>query len=298
GADMLWNDDFHHSAIVALTGRREAYLTDYDGTARELGTAARWGFLYQGQWYDWQSQPRGTPALDLEPLQFITFLENHDQVSNLARGRRMHQLSSPSRWRAITTLFLLGPGTPLLFQGQEFAASSPFLFFADHTPELATKVRDGRRDFLGQFPRVQAEYREHIADPDAEETFARCVLDHQERDQHHEALALHRDLLALRRSDPTIAAATRPEHTAFGEDLLVLRWLAGGLGDRLLVVNLGRTRRLAAASDPMLAPPTDSSWRVAWSSEQPPYGGEGTPPLTDLEGGPWTVAAECAFFLV
>ncbi len=298
GMDMMWNDDFHHSVIVALTGRREAYLSDYDGTARELGNAARWGFLYQGQWYDWQEQPRGKPALDLEPLQFVNFMENHDQVSNLAQGRRVHQLSMPSRWRAVTSLFLLAPGTPMIFQGQEFATSSPFLYFADHGGELAEIVDQGRRKFLSQFPRVQAEYKEYIARPDEVETFARCVLNHDERDINADAVALHRDLLALRRSDPTLSSGIRPECSSFGDDLLVLRWIAGGLSDRLLVVNLGRTRRLTAPSDPLLAPPGGAAWSVRWASDHPTYGGEGTPPLTDRPLGPWTVPAESALFLV
>ena len=93
GADALWNDDAHHAAMVALLGRREAYYSDYLGTAEELVSSARFGYLYQGQWYSWQEQPRGTPALDLLPRAFLTYLENHDQVANSAWGRRLHQLS-------------------------------------------------------------------------------------------------------------------------------------------------------------------------------------------------------------
>src|ERR1051326_7742601 len=135
GADALWNDDAHHSAVVALTGRREAYYRDYQGSAQELISCARYGYLYQGQWYDWQQKPRGTPALDLLPEQFVAYLENHDQVANSAFGRRLHQIGSPGCHRALTAWLLLGPPTPLLFQGQEFGSSKPFLYFADRSEE-------------------------------------------------------------------------------------------------------------------------------------------------------------------
>src|SRR5438270_292325 len=93
--DALWNDDFHHSAMVALTGRREAYYTDYRGRPNEFIGAAKYGFLYQGKRYVWQKKPRGTPALDLPAESFIVFLQNHDQVANSIAGQRLHALTSP-----------------------------------------------------------------------------------------------------------------------------------------------------------------------------------------------------------
>src|SRR6059058_5037447 len=129
GLDALWNDDFHHSAMVALTRRREAYYTDYRGTAQELISAVKRGFLYQGQRHKWQSQPRGTPVTTQPASAFVCFLQNHDQVANSLRGDRLHAVTSPGRYRALTAVLLLAPGTPLLFMGQEFWASSPFLFF-------------------------------------------------------------------------------------------------------------------------------------------------------------------------
>jgi maltooligosyltrehalose trehalohydrolase len=144
GLDAIWNDDFHHTAIVAMTGRNEAYYTDYHGSPQEFISAAKWGFLFQGQRYKWQKARRGTPSLDLAPSNFVNFLQNHDQIANSLWGRRVHTLTSAARVRALTALLLLGPNTPMLFQGQEFAASAPFLYFADHTPELAAAVGKGR----------------------------------------------------------------------------------------------------------------------------------------------------------
>ena len=149
GLDALWNDDYHHSATVALTGRHEAYYADYRGTPQELISALKWGTLYQGQLYGWQKQGRGTPALDLSPACFVVFLENHDQVANTVLGRRGHLDTSPSLWRTLTALTLLSPGAPLLLQGQGFSASAPFLFFADHQGELRAQGAQGPRRVPG-----------------------------------------------------------------------------------------------------------------------------------------------------
>src|SRR6185436_16795891 len=119
GLDALWNDDFHHSAMVALIGRNEAYYTDTLGRPQEFISAAKWGYLYQGQNYSWQKKRRGTPAFDLPPTAFVHFLQNHDQVANSGFGLRAHLLTSPGQLRAMTALLLLMPQTPMLFQGQE-----------------------------------------------------------------------------------------------------------------------------------------------------------------------------------
>ncbi len=152
GVDSMWNEDWHHSAVVALTGRREAYFTDYQGTAQEFASMARWNLLYQGQWYSWQKQPRGTDSTRHPHAAFICFLENHDQVANTGTGSRLHQVVDRAKWRALSTLLLLGPSAPLLFQGQEEAVEEPFTYFADHQAPLADLVHQGRLEFLSQFP--------------------------------------------------------------------------------------------------------------------------------------------------
>jgi maltooligosyltrehalose trehalohydrolase len=298
GLDALWNDDFHHSAIVALTGRNEAYYLDHLGSPQEFISAVKWGFLFQGQWYSWQNQRRGTPTLDLHPAAFVTFIQNHDQVANSVAGRRIHQLTSPGRLRAMTALTLLAPGTPMLFMGQEFAASSPFLYFADHEPELAEQVAAGRRTFLSQFPSIaDRDVQSHLADPADPETFRRSVLDHGERERNAEAYALHRDLLRLRREDPVLR---RQKHRGVDGAVLsleafVLRFFGDGEGDRLLLVNFGRDLRFEPAPEPLLAPPAGCVWRVRWSSEDPRYGGSGTaPPEKEAQ---WYVAGESAVLL-
>ena len=227
GLDALWNDDFHHSAVVALTGRAEAYYSDYRGSAQEFLACAKWGFLYQGQYYPWQKKKRGQPALDCRPAQFVTFIENHDQVANSARGTRLRLRTSPGRYRAMTALLLLMPGTPLLFQGQEFGSTAPFLFFADHAGQLGKDVRKGRAKFLSQFPSMADEAAQALlCDPADPDVFKRSTLDHTERDRPENAkiVALHRDLLKLRRETPAFRA-----QAPRGLDGAVLNGAGGGV---------------------------------------------------------------------
>jgi maltooligosyltrehalose trehalohydrolase len=298
GLDALWNDDFHHTAVVAMTGREEAYYSDYHGSPQEFISAAKWGYLYQGQRYKWQKQRRGSPCFDLAPENFVNFLQNHDQVANSLWGRRIHRLTSAARMRALTALLLLGPNTPMLFQGQEFAASAPFLYFADHKPELAALVAKGRAEFLAQFPSIASEDVARIVpDPEAEETFLRCKLDFADRERNAEVLKLHRDLLQLRKTDSLLGKAPRGtfDGAVLGVAALVLRFFGRNQDDRLLVVNLGPQLHLDPAPEPLLAPPLGMLWELLWSSEDPSYGGGGTPGI-DTEDN-WTLPAESAVLL-
>src|SRR4029453_16757964 len=140
----------------------------------ELVSLAKWGFLFQGQRYSWQSQRRGSPTFGIAPARFITFLENHDQVANApwGNGERMHQMTSPGAYRAVTAYWLLSPGTPMLFQGQEFGASSPFRSLPDPAEPLAQDVRRGRATFMSQFRSSSAtNLFERLAVPSDERTF-------------------------------------------------------------------------------------------------------------------------------
>ncbi len=297
GLDAMWNDDFHHSAMVAVTGRNEAYYSDHLGAPQELLSCAKWGFLFQGQRYAWQKQRRGSPALDLPPAAMINFLQNHDQIANNGHGLRGHELAGPGRWRAITAFALLMPGTPMLFQGQEYSASTPFLYFADHQPELAKLVEQGRVDFLRQFPSLESA---RLAAPHDRSTFERCRLDHDERLRHEQASAwrMHRDLLGLRREDRVLNVGDRRriDGAVIGTEALLLRWFGAGGDDRLLLVNLGGGFELLHAPEPLLAPPEGRSWAMLWTSEDPRYGGGGAVPPESPEGV-WSLAGQAATLL-
>ena len=296
GLDALWNDDFHHSAHVALTGHGEAYYTDYGGTPQELVSSMKHGFLYQGQYYAWQKKTRGSPSLDLAPHQFVVYLENHDQVANTAFGERIHLLANRGRHRALATLFLLGPATPMLFQGEEFASSKPFLYFADHEPELAANVRKGRHEFLAQFPSIAGpDVVALLAPPDDLATFERCKLDFTERKTHARAYAFYRDAIALRRQDDVFAQPAGVDGAVLTASAFVLRLFGPQGDDRLILVNLGTDAHLARASEPLLAPPEERRWDLVFSSEDPRYGGAGTPPLE--REGVRHLFGECAVVL-
>ena len=299
GLDALWNDDFHHSAMVALTGRSEAYYSDTRGEPQEFVSAAKYGYLFQGQYYHWQRNRRGTPAWGVPPAAFVVFLQNHDQIANSARGWRADKLTSPGRWRAMTALLLLSPGTPMLFQGQEFAASAPFLYFADFEPGLAAAVRRGRGEFLAQFPSiVDLERRGVLPDPGDRETFERCKLNLDERQTHAAAYALHVDLLRLRREDTAfcLQQSGGVDGAVLGPSAFALRFFTPDrVDDRVLVVNFGPDLLRPSYAEPLLAPPPNADWVCRWSSEDPAYGGHGTPDL--WPDGCWVIPSETALVL-
>jgi maltooligosyltrehalose trehalohydrolase len=297
GVSALWNDDFHHSARVALTGRHEYYYQDYRGTAQELLSALRWGYLFQGQHSLSQRKQRGTSALDLDGSHFVTYLQNHDQIANSSTGARIDRLTSPGELRALTALFLLAPPTPMLFQGQEFASSAPFLFFIDHHDELAQIIHRERHKFLAQFPAAaSAEVQSHLAEATSPATFERCKLDFSERKKHAHVYQLHRDLLALRRSDPAIQQrrTDRMHGAVLAERALVLRILCEQ-GDRLILANLGPDLELLSPAEPLLAPAGLSPWVVEWASEALRYGGQGYGPI--YQDGTFRIPARSCFLL-
>ena len=300
GLDAIWNDDFHHCAVVALTGRNEAYYSDYRGTPQEFISCAKRGFLFQGQYYRWQKQRRGSPSLDVHPAQFVTFIENHDQIANSLWGQRLHKVTSQSKARALTALLLLGPNTPMLFQGQEFGSSARFLYFADHNPELAAQVAKGRAEFLEQFPSIASspEIAALIPNPELEETFLTCKLDQSEREKNVEAVALHKDLIALRQATPQITSGLpgAMDGAVLGPAAFLFRYFGAEHDDRLLIVNLGQAQHLDPAPEPLLAPINGRAWKLEWSSEDPRYGGGGTP-VIETEDENWKLPGECAVFL-
>jgi maltooligosyltrehalose trehalohydrolase len=233
----------------------------------------------------------------LPPARFVAYLQNHDQVANSARGLRGHQLTSAAKWRAMTALLVLMPATPMLFQGQEFSASAPFLYFADLKDDLAASVRKGRAEFLKQFSSV-AHYEQvaQLDDPSSVATFERSKLDLTERHTHRAAYDLHRDLLALRRSRPAFRAQRRIDGAVLSANALIVRFAGDASSDdRALILNLGRDLNRATFAEPLFAPPQGFDWHIEWSSEDPRYGGSGVADLWRTNR--WTIPAESATVL-
>ena len=299
GFDALWNDDFHHTALVRLTGRSESYYYDYRGSAQEFVSAIKYGYLYQGQWYAWHKKPRGTPSLHLNPNCFINFIQNHDQIANSAHGLRIHQLADPGNYRAMTALTLLAPATPMLFQGQEFAASSPFYYFADHHEELADLVFKGRREYFKQFASIATpEIEAYLPLPAHLESFMKCKLNYLDRQLHANEYALHRDLIKLRRNDlifsnPRLGGI---DGAVLNPDAFVLRYFGDELDVRILIINFGVDFTLSPVPEPLLSPPEGTEWELLWTSEHPRYGGGGTPPLSTDDN--WRVIGHSAIVLI
>jgi maltooligosyltrehalose trehalohydrolase len=300
GLDGLWNDDLHHSIMVRLTGHNEAYYSDYRGSAQEFLSALKWGYLYQGQYYSWQKKRRGTPTYGVKPSIFVTFMQNHDQIANSARGLRIHELTSPDLLRTATAMILLSPGTPMLFQGQEFASHAPFLYFADHHKELAALVAKGRSEFLAQFPSIALpDIQARLSDPADRSTFERCKLDFADRERNQGVYQLHKDLIRLRKEDPVLRflRAGMMDGAILNDDALVLRFFADDGADRLLILNFGADTHPAIIPEPLLAPPEDMRWIIGWSSEDPKYGGSGASESESAEGA-WFFQGHAATFLL
>jgi maltooligosyltrehalose trehalohydrolase len=297
--DGMWNDDFHHSAVVALTGRKEAYYEDYRGAPQEFISAAKYGFLYQGQALSWRKALRGSSTFGIPPEAFVCFIENHDQIANTGPGQRVRFQTSPARYRAMTALLLLGPWTALLFQGEEFGASSPFMFFADvGDASVRDAIRKGRAEWLAPFLSLsEEEARKTLPAPDDPEVFARCKLDFSEREKNRQLYDLHIDLLKLRREDSRFRQqiSGHIDGAVLGTTSFVLRYFSKEDDDRLLLVNFGERQVLHPASEPLLAPPTGYRWETLWTSASPRYGGPGT--AIAVTKDQWSLPAEATVAL-
>ena len=297
--DGMWNDDFHHSVVVALTSRKEAYYDDYRGAPQEFISAAKYGFLYQGQALSWRKASRGSSTFGIPPEAFICFIENHDQIANTGPGERVRFQTSPARYRAMAALLLLGPWTPLLFQGEEFGASSPFMFFADiGDVSVRDAIRKGRAEWLAPFLSLtEEEALTTLPAPDDPEVFTRCKLDFSERETNRQLYDLHIDLLKLRREDSRFRQQIPGgiDGAVLGSATFVLRYFSKESDDRLLLVNFGERQVLHPASEPLLAPPSACTWESLWTSESSRYGGEDG--IVTTSQTQWCLPAESAVAL-
>lgn len=280
GLDAVWSEDFHHVAVLALTGRREGYYADYHGSPQEFVSLLKQGFLYQGQFNARQGKRRGSRPDGLLGRAFVSYLENHDQVANWFGGKRLRQRTPPDLFRAVTAYFLLAPATPLLFQGQEYGSTRPFHYFTDLEESFAKAISEGRRDFVTQFASMRSERMlAAMTDPANPSTFERAKLDPSERDRFPEISALHRDLIRLRREDPIFREQGEGglDGAVLSDCAFVARYRGRERDERLLLVNLGGDLAYWPVSEPLLAPPEGRDWSLIWSSEEPRYGGSGQP---------------------
>jgi maltooligosyltrehalose trehalohydrolase len=235
GIDAQWSDDFHHALHAALTGERAGYYSEF-GSMDQLAKALRQAFVFDGCWSPHRRRRHGRTPAGLPATRFLAYLQNHDQVGNRATGERSSMLLGDGLLKVAAALVLLGPSVPMLFHGEEWGASTPFLYFTDHEdPELGKAVTEGRRREFASFGWSP----DDVPDPQDPETFRRSKLDWDEvsRSPHRELLDWHRRLIALRRSTPALTDG-RFDDVAVHHDE-DRRWLAVTKGPLTVACNLG-----------------------------------------------------------
>lgn len=255
GIDAQWSDDFHHALHSMLSGERDGYYEDFTGLA-DVARALERGWVYEGRYSPHRGRRHGRRNDGLALDRFLGYAQNHDQVGNRARGERLSQLVDTRALHVAAVLVLCGPFVPMLFQGEEWGASTPFCFFADFEDEaLAEAVRTGRRQEFAAF----GWQPEDVPDPIDPATFEASRLDREEvdREPHASLLDWHRRLIRLRASTRSAAPGARPRVRVDLEQ----GWLVAEIEGRLLAVNVSRSdravtvggeHRLAAASDPRI----------------------------------------------
>lgn len=269
GLDGVWADDLHHQIRRHLTGDAEGYFAPYSGTAADIAATLR-----KGWWRPWtgaeESASRSPPGGGSAPIaRYVQCIQNHDQIGNRALGERLNHKIEPGAYRAASALLLLSAGTPLLFMGQEWAASTPFLFFTDHTEELGESVTRGRRDEFAGFSAFRdPALRERIPDPQLPDTFERSRLKWAERSQprHESILRLYRTLLAMRRDQLPADFDVQ----ALGKGALAVR--RGGL---LAIVNLRGEIRVDLGEKEITAAGEGRAWLPVLATEEVRFGGDG-----------------------
>ncbi|MDX6569727.1 MAG: maltooligosyltrehalose trehalohydrolase [Gaiellales bacterium] len=267
GLDSAWCDDLHHSVHAALTGERDGYYSDF-GTLRDLAKALRQGWVYDGAESVYRGRRYGGSPSGLDGKHFVVFSQNHDQVGNRALGDRLTRIVDAERQKLAAGLVLLSPFVPLLFMGEEYGETAPFLYFTDHRDDdLNTAVREGRAREFEAFARSG-----ELVDPHDPEAFLRSRLDWTRREQgaHRQHLDLYRELLRLRRDLAPLARLSLADAsvTAMDDaDLIVLRRRAAG-EEVLVGFHLGD-----GESRPVPLP--DAGWRQLIDSADTRFGGPG-----------------------
>jgi maltooligosyltrehalose trehalohydrolase len=253
-----WNDDSHHAYHVLASGESDGYYVAYaDAPAKHLARCLAEGFAYQGEVSPFSKEARGEPSVELVPLCFVDFLQNHDQVGNRAMGERLVTLSDERALKALSAIQLLAPSPPLIFMGEEWGCRQPFLFFCDFDGELGEAVRNGRREEFSRF----ASFKGTVPDPLAEGTFRLSTLDWNKRDPGW--LAHYKKLLQLRAKSIAPKKFGPGKYRMLGERAFEVKW-----NDLALIANCGDAK-VAVKDVPAQAPLWSNgrpgeAWSVNW----------------------------------
>ncbi|HET7482845.1 MAG TPA: malto-oligosyltrehalose trehalohydrolase [Actinomycetota bacterium] len=238
GVDAQWSDDFHHALHALVTGERMGYYSDF-GAIEDLAVALEQAFVYAGRHSDYRKRRHGRKPEDLPATRFLGYLQNHDQIGNRAQGERSAALLSHDMLHVVAAIVLTSPFVPMLFQGEEWGASTPFQYFTDHLdPALGRAVSEGRRREFATFGWDP----EDVPDPQDPATFERSKLKWNELDEgdHAELLEWHKKLIALRREYPSLSDGSFATDLRFDE---TERWLAFDRGPLTVVCNFSKEQR-------------------------------------------------------
>jgi maltooligosyltrehalose trehalohydrolase len=282
GFDAVWADDFHHSVRVANTSEHESYFGDFNGSVEETVRALSDGWIFQGQPTSAGNRVRGTPCRHLAPAAFVHCVSNHDQIGNHAFGERVGNRMTPEARRAADALLCLTPYTPMLFMGQEWAASTPFCFFTDHHESLGELIKAGRRNEFSHFSAFHDPAQlDKLPDPQAPATFQRSKLHWDERSlfPHASTLALYQTLLALRAEHQVFRPVGRDtcQASALLMGIGALRWFDAGT-DWLLLFDLTGGHQGSLAQE-LFCRLRAGIWEKILSSNEARFGGNGTTAL-------------------
>ena len=269
GLDAQWNDDFHHSLHVLLTGERNGYYQDF-GELKHLVKAVREGFVYSGQYSQYRQRRHGVSSKDVPARSFVVFAQNHDQVGNRAKGERLNQLVSFEALKLAAGTIFLCPFIPLLFMGEEYSETAPFNYFVSHfEPSLIDAVRTGRKKEFASF-RWQGE----LSDPQDEATFLNAKLNHSLRGvgQHRTMFEFHRELIRLRKETPALASLNKDMMEVIGDEknrtIVIQRW---NENSRVVII-LNFNSEMSSLALPF--PP--GLWRKQLDSVDEQWGGKGS----------------------
>jgi len=285
GFDGVWADDFHHIVRVLLTNERESYYANFAGNSRELAQTLTHGWFFRGQKQAINGEARGGDPAALAPEQFVYCISNHDQVGNRAFGERVNHVTSAAAYRAASALLCLVPQTPMLFMGQEWAASTPFQFFTDHNAELGKALTEGRRNEFIKFAAFRdSDLLEIIPNPQAADTFLRSKLrwDELAKAPHAGMLLLYRDFLRLRRTHLANRSRSRDDYAVIELAGGIVALLLGRAGafDFLVLTDLTGNFVPPNLDDGRLAPGGGKDWRELLSSNEMRFGGGGSEPFS------------------
>ena len=289
GLDAQWNDDFHNSLHVLLTGEQKGYYQDFGGL-EHLVKAFQEGFVYSGQYSQYRQRRHGVTSRDIPAHRFVVFAQNHDQVGNRMKSERLSQLVTFEGLKLAAGVVLLSPFIPLLFMGEDYGEKAPFPYFTSHSePALIEAVRTGRGEEFASFG-----WQGEMPDPQDEATFLSAKLDHNLREdgQHQILMEFYKELIRLRKETPALARLSKDAMAVFGyekERIVVMRrWNEDNEVVLLLNFNAGQTS--------VVLPFPAGSWHKLLDSADERWWGKGNtiPKQLDSKGkvtltlSPWT----------